>query len=152
MVGKEQRRNLLDIGYVIRRLRQDKNWTLGQLATYSGIGKSYLSRIERGQHPNVSAKKIGKIARALNVEPSYLYEQAGWYESKRNPAAFPPDIQSLADLVNSYPEGPYKDVLEYIIRCIAKAATDLLAGLDNDALKNMRGIAESITDGPTTEL
>jgi len=97
----------VDVGHVIRRLRQDKGWTLGQLSVYSGIGKSYLSRIERGKHPNLSAKKVGKIANALNVSPNYIYEQAGWYESKQNPT-LPPEVLELAEVVEAYPEGPAK--------------------------------------------
>jgi len=59
-------------GRTIVALRQARGWTQGQLATYAQVDQSYLSRLERGEHPNVSAVVLDQLARALGVTVEYL--------------------------------------------------------------------------------
>lgn len=59
-------------GRLVAAHRRQKSWTQQQLAEHSGVGYEMINRIERGvaaaRFPN-----IGKIADALEVDPSELF-------------------------------------------------------------------------------
>lgn len=56
------------LGTCIQRLRQEKGFTLSQLAAKTQISKSYLSHIERNIQSNPSIEVLMKIAFALEVD------------------------------------------------------------------------------------
>lgn len=57
---------------LVRAVRQRRGLTLDELATASGLTKSYLSKIERGQStPSIAAAL--KVARALDVDVAQLF-------------------------------------------------------------------------------
>lgn len=118
------------LGYTIRALRMRKNWSLGQLSTYSGVAKSYLSRIEKDEHPNVSAKRLCRVARALEVTVQYLVEEAGWYPKKTD-TEYDPDVAALNSLIQSFPPGKYKGQAELVVRSTTaqlKTVLSMIAG------------------------
>lgn len=53
-------------------LRKLKGWSQEQLALESGIARSYLGGVERGQR-NIALVNIYKLATALEVEASELF-------------------------------------------------------------------------------
>ncbi|MGQ2989742.1 MAG: helix-turn-helix domain-containing protein [Brevundimonas sp.] len=59
-------------GRLVAARRREKGWTQQQLAEHSGLSHETINRIERGvvaaRFPN-----IGKIAEALEVDPSELF-------------------------------------------------------------------------------
>lgn len=55
-------------GKKIRELRVKRGLSLTELAKLSGISKSYLSFIERGEQANPSIEVIDKIAHALKID------------------------------------------------------------------------------------
>ncbi|WP_409295708.1 helix-turn-helix domain-containing protein [Peribacillus sp. SCS-26] len=59
-----------------RRLRQERGYSLGQLAEMTGISKSYLCYIEKGDQQNPSIKVLTKIARALGCSVDELTGEA----------------------------------------------------------------------------
>ena len=65
----------MDIGSVIREIRQAKGLTLEEVAYHAGIDGGNLSRIERGLQRCVS-ELMERIAAALNVSVSELYLRA----------------------------------------------------------------------------
>ena len=54
-------------GRQIRRLRKAQGLTLGQLCARSGTDISFLSRLERGLHPDVRLGTLERLAKGLNV-------------------------------------------------------------------------------------
>ncbi len=71
-----QEKRLADyIGLTVRRLRQDREFTLQSLADQSGISKSYLGDIEKGRK-NPTTDVIEAIAQALGVPPRRLLYHA----------------------------------------------------------------------------
>lgn len=62
----------MNIGIVIRRIRQEKKLTLEELAFQIGTDATNLSRIERGMQ-NATPDLLEKIARALELPISSLY-------------------------------------------------------------------------------
>lgn len=71
----ENRRLANYIGLTVRRLRQDREFTLQALADESGISKSYLGDIEKGRK-NPTTDVLEAIAHALNVPPRRLLYHA----------------------------------------------------------------------------
>jgi transcriptional regulator with XRE-family HTH domain len=55
----------------LRRLRNDKRLSQEALAHEAVVNRSYLARVETGQH-YVGLEIIGKLAEALEVEPAEL--------------------------------------------------------------------------------
>lgn len=59
---------------LVWKARSDRNLTLKELEQMTGISKSTLQRIENeGTSPTL--EKLSKIAKALNVRISELYEE-----------------------------------------------------------------------------
>lgn len=62
-----------EIGPIIQRYRKQRELTLGQLADISGVSKSMLSQIERGQ-ANPTFAVLWSLTRALGIEFNDLIE------------------------------------------------------------------------------
>jgi transcriptional regulator with XRE-family HTH domain len=58
----------------LRRLRNEKGLAQDDLAYEAGISRSYLSQLEKGAF-YASLKIVGKLASALNVEPTELLKR-----------------------------------------------------------------------------
>jgi transcriptional regulator with XRE-family HTH domain len=56
----------------IELLRKNKSWTQGQLALYAEIDRSYVTKLEAGDAPNVSGVILARIARALETTTDFL--------------------------------------------------------------------------------
>lgn len=59
------------LGSRLAKLRKERGWSQEQLALESGIARSYLGGIERGQR-NIALLNICKLAATLGIEPSEL--------------------------------------------------------------------------------
>ena len=68
---KEKHQNLIKIGYKIRELRLAQGYSQEGIADASGMGRTYMGRVERGEQ-NISIKNLIQIAFALNVEVGVL--------------------------------------------------------------------------------
>lgn len=54
-------------------LRKEKGWSQEQLALRSGLARSYLGGVERGQR-NIALENIVKLANTLEIRPSVLMD------------------------------------------------------------------------------
>ena len=63
---------LQSLGFQIRQLRKARGWSQEDLASHSGLHRTYIGSIERGEQ-NVSSLNIRKIAKALDLPPAYLF-------------------------------------------------------------------------------
>ena len=61
------------LGYRIRYLRQQKNWSIEDLALEEGINRNYLGDLERGTR-NPTLIILNKIAIALGIDLNVLFE------------------------------------------------------------------------------
>lgn len=64
---------LTQFGLNLRRIRNEKSLTQEQLAYRSGIDRSYIGGIERGER-NVSAENIFKLLDTLEAPASLLFD------------------------------------------------------------------------------
>ena len=57
----------------LRLLRMERGWTQADLARLSGLGRSFISQIERG-HFSVTLETIGALCTALGIAPAALIQ------------------------------------------------------------------------------
>ena len=62
------------LGDRVRKLREDHNLSLRQLAEKIGTSKAYLWQIENREHPNPSASIVLEISRVFSVSPYHLID------------------------------------------------------------------------------
>jgi len=60
-------------GKQIRNLRRDRGWSQEDLADNSGVHRTYIGAIERGEQ-NVSIDNIIKLAKALGISLEQLFK------------------------------------------------------------------------------
>ena len=68
----EQLADLKIFGQQLATLRKERGWSLEKLALESGLARSYLGGVERGQR-NIAVLNILKLARTLGCEPGELF-------------------------------------------------------------------------------
>ena len=64
---------LRGLGWRVRQLREAKGWTQEILAARAGLDRSYIAGIEAGLR-NPSTKALAKVARALGIKLSVLFQ------------------------------------------------------------------------------
>ena len=60
-------------GKRLAEVRKAKGWSQEKLSLESGVARSYLGGVERGQR-NIALVNICRLAEALDVKPSVLFE------------------------------------------------------------------------------
>ena len=68
------KKDLQKIGKRLKALRLDHNLTQLELAEILDMSPNFIGMIERGER-NTTVENVFKIARALNVKPSNLFEE-----------------------------------------------------------------------------
>lgn len=68
----EQQADLRKFGRRLAEIRKTRHWSQETLALESGLARSYLGGVERGQR-NIAVLNILKLARTLGCEPSDLF-------------------------------------------------------------------------------
>jgi len=58
----------------IRALRGELGWSQEELARNSGLHRTYVGAVERGER-NISIDNIERLAKTLNVNPSELFRK-----------------------------------------------------------------------------
>ncbi|PFO04932.1 transcriptional regulator [Bacillus sp. AFS076308] len=87
------------LGSIIQKLRQEKGFSLTQLAERTEISKSYLSYIERNIQTNPSIEVLAKISAALDVDlQTLLSPNTKIQESTTNSKKI--HVKNWSDLIN----------------------------------------------------
>ena len=75
----------MDIGKILRTIRESKDLSQGDIERRSGLLRSYISRVEGG-YTGPSLTTLEKFARALGVEPyQLLFHNSGLPKAVRLP-------------------------------------------------------------------
>ena len=61
-----------DLGSNIKKIREEKGWSLNKLKQESGIGYATLHDIENGKSQSLNSSSLEKVANALNVDVNEL--------------------------------------------------------------------------------
>jgi len=69
----EQLADLKKFGLRLAELRKERGWSQERLALESGLARSYLGGVERGQR-NIAMLNILRLARTLSCEPGELFK------------------------------------------------------------------------------
>ncbi|MDF2856929.1 MAG: transcriptional regulator [Neobacillus sp.] len=64
------------IGQRIKRLRQQKGYSITELGKLADVSKSYLSQLERGLQTNPSLQFLIKVSKPLETNLDYLLEDS----------------------------------------------------------------------------
>lgn len=67
-----QNNSPMNIGQIIRSLREEKGWSQETLALEAGMTTSHLSRIERGER-RLPTTRLDSLAAALGTSPAAVY-------------------------------------------------------------------------------
>ncbi|MFN3792036.1 helix-turn-helix domain-containing protein [Massilia sp.] len=85
----------------VRSLREKRGLSLATLAELSGVGRSTISLIERGES-SATATVLDKLAGALGVPLAALFEQGGDADAEPSPLARAADQPVWTDPVSGY--------------------------------------------------
>ena len=62
-----------EVGFNIRRIREERDLSQEELATLADLHRAYVGQIERGEK-NIGLKNLEKIAKALNISIKVLLD------------------------------------------------------------------------------
>jgi transcriptional regulator with XRE-family HTH domain len=78
----------ISLGEFISKVRREKKLTQEDLASVSGLARSYISRLEDNQFKSPSAMVLIKLAKGLGVSHETIFQVAG-YTPKINQTDLP---------------------------------------------------------------
>ena len=123
----------MKLGDRIRKLRDQRELTQGQLALSSSVSQGYLSQLENGEVKNPSAAVLLRVAQAMTVDPDDLFEAAGY-----------PTVRTLRATYERYESTIDDELLGYLASLPREKQRRLLSLL--------QGIEQVLTDGaPVTD-
>ena len=128
----------MNLGDRIRKLRDQRELTQGQLAQSSSVSQGYLSQLENGEVKNPSAAVLLRVAQAVDVDPDDLFEAAGY-----------PTVRTLRATYERYESTIDDELLTYLSslpRDKQRRLLSLLQGIEQVLTDN--GVD---TDGSTEE-
>jgi transcriptional regulator with XRE-family HTH domain len=111
------------IGPAIKRLRETRDMTQGQLAEYAHVGRPWLSRVETGSIQRPSAMLLIRLARALRMPLSEFWEAIGYIPPHLQRLAsdeFAPSVLGLATYLQSLPPIERESMIGVFEAVIAK--------------------------------
>lgn len=108
--------NPKDFGSYLKRLREAKGYTISQLALYSGVSHSYISRIEAGKRGAPSPEILQCLAEVLPVSFEELMVVAGHW---------PEGVKTVAASTAERSEPLTKEELRSLVRAFKKLGIDL---------------------------
>lgn len=85
----------------VRTLREERGFSLATLAELSGVGRSTISLIERGES-SATATVLDKLASALGVPLATLFEQGGDVDTAPSPVSRAAEQPVWTDPVSGY--------------------------------------------------
>jgi len=120
-------------GYIIRRLREERDMTQAELAAKSGLLPSHISRIEAGQYRSPKQETFERLAKGLTLTTTKLSEIIKGKEVPA-PQQTLEDVLELARLIQPvaipvhtvYPVEPDSKPLEVVYRVMDRSRRNQL--------------------------
>jgi hypothetical protein len=140
----------MDLAQKIRSLREDKEWTQGDLAEKSGVGKSSIQLYESGKG-NITQLNLEKIASAFGVNVSYFLNDKmsnslsiSVHKSSPNMSISPEKSETLQKMQKLINEQENKLINLRFFPNVS-AAAGYGANNDNESFKNIPVTASFLT-------
>jgi hypothetical protein len=140
----------MDLAQKIRSLREDKEWTQGDLAEKSGVGKSSIQLYESGKG-NITQLNLEKIASAFGVNVSYFLNDKmsnslsiSVHKSSPNMSISPEKSEKLQKMQNLISEQENKLINLRFFPNVS-AAAGYGANNDNESFKSIPVTASFLT-------
>jgi len=131
----------MKLGDTIRKLRDTRELTQGQLAKSSSVSQGYLSQLENGEVKNPSAAVLLRVAQAMNVDPDELFEAAGY-----------PTVRTLRATYERYESTIDRELLGYLASLPREKLASLPREKQRRLLSLLQGIEQVLTeDSPATD-
>lgn len=70
---KKEQKFLQELGLRLRSFREAKGWSQEELALNSGLHRTYVGDVERGER-NIAVLNLSKLATALEIPIATLFE------------------------------------------------------------------------------
>lgn len=106
------------IGKNITARRHQLKMTQEQLAELSNLSVNYISKIERGTTPKISAKTLYQLAKSLNVSMENLLKEKATYKINIGPYQ-----QQLETYLNQYPREKAEQLSKSILKLLKSQLT-----------------------------
>ncbi len=123
----------MKLGDRIRKLRDKRELTQGQLAQSSSVSQGYLSQLENGEVKNPSAAVLLRVAQAMSVDPDDLFEAAGY-----------PTVRTLRETYERYESTIDGELLGYLASLPREKQRRLLSLLQG--IEQVLAADEPVTD------
>lgn len=91
-----------ELGNLIKELREKKKFSQRQLALYSGISNTEISKLESGERQKPNPNILKQISPHLGVTHEYLMSVAGYTDDDCNGNML---INEIDELEKEFPEG-----------------------------------------------
>ena len=89
----------MTLGRKLVEIRKARGFSQATMAARGGLSQGYLSQLENDDVPNPSAVILLNLARGINLDPSVLFEAAGYEITGQNRSDFlkiPVDLDLLS--------------------------------------------------------
>lgn len=106
------------IGKNITARKHQLKMTQEQLAELSNLSVNYISKIERGTTPKISAKTLYQLAKSLNVSMENLLKEKATYKINIGPYQ-----QQLETYLNQYPREEAEQLSKSILKLLKSQLT-----------------------------
>ena len=75
----------MTLAQFVRAKREEKNWSMRELAEKAGVSHTEIARIEKGERTNPSASMLRAIATALHIPITQLLDACGLADTMQKP-------------------------------------------------------------------
>jgi len=120
-------------GQVLREIRTERGLTQGQLAYKARTSGEYISMLESGRRIP-GTRLLIRLAIALGTTPDYMLRRAGMLKTNSH-TPLEPEVQRIADLLASWPEGQLKNQARAIIITTGETLEHVLGMIKEEAEK-----------------
>ncbi len=111
--------------------RRDYKMTQGELSERSGVSRSYIAQVERGDVTNIGVEPLMALAKALDVSVAYLVGETDVATKEDE------DELTLAESRNVYSVDP-----------ATRELLELIEGMDGSQRQQLIGIARVLSGAP----
>lgn len=104
-------------GERMKRIREEKNLTLEEVAFNIGLSKGTVSRYENGEIDNIPLNRVEDIAKLFNVSPEWLI---GWSEERYRENEDNDDLKYIKVMQSAKKSGIKPERLAALIEFLSK--------------------------------